>query len=212
MPEFVDLETWPRRSHFEFFKDYDNPYFNICAPVDVTRILKLCKINHGPSFFLATLYLSLKAANEIREFRMRTQDSDVIIHEVVHAGSTILLADDTFAFAYFNYSDDFQTFSEQATSMIDQTRSGFDGLKDRPERHDLIHYTIIPWISFTGFSHARRWGTSDSVPKIVFGKYYERDSHITMPVSVEVHHSLVDGLHVGRFFQRFQEHLDHTIL
>jgi chloramphenicol O-acetyltransferase type A len=29
-----------------------------------------------------------------------------------------------------------------------------------------------------------------------------------MPVSVEVHHALVDGLHVGRFYEAFQRGLD----
>jgi chloramphenicol O-acetyltransferase type A len=28
-----------------------------------------------------------------------------------------------------------------------------------------------------------------------------------MPVSVEVHHALMDGLHVGRYFESFQSHL-----
>jgi len=208
MPDTIDLESWPRKSHFEFFKDYDNPYFNMCATVDVTNILNLCRADNGPSFFIATLFLSLKTINEIREFRMRIRNSDVIVHEVVHAGSTVLLPDDTFAFAYFDFSDDFKTFAAHAKAEIEQTRSGFNGLRDRPEKTDLIHYTIIPWISFTGFSHARRWGTTDSIPKIVFGKYRERDGNVIMPVSIEVHHSLVDGIHVGRFFQRFQELLD----
>ena len=29
-----------------------------------------------------------------------------------------------------------------------------------------------------------------------------------MPVSIEVHHALADGLHVGRYLERFQELLD----
>jgi chloramphenicol O-acetyltransferase type A len=29
-----------------------------------------------------------------------------------------------------------------------------------------------------------------------------------MPVSVEVHHALVDGIHVGRFFEIYQGYLD----
>ena len=29
-----------------------------------------------------------------------------------------------------------------------------------------------------------------------------------MPVSVEVHHALVDGLHVARFYEGFQRRLD----
>jgi chloramphenicol O-acetyltransferase len=31
---------------------------------------------------------------------------------------------------------------------------------------------------------------------------------MTMPVAVEVHHALVDGLDVARFFERFADHLD----
>jgi len=211
MPEIIDLESWPRKSHFDFFKGYDNPFYNICATVDVTKILDHSRADHGPSFFLATLYLSLKTINEIREFRMRIEGSDVIVHEIVHAGSTVLLDDETFAFAYFDYCDDFETFSRQASVVIEKTKSGYGGLEDKPKRHDLIHYTVIPWITFTGFSHARRWGTTDSIPKIVFGRYQKQAETIRMPVSVEVHHSLVDGLHVGRFFQRFQEYLDQPI-
>jgi chloramphenicol O-acetyltransferase type A len=29
-----------------------------------------------------------------------------------------------------------------------------------------------------------------------------------MPVAVDVHHALCDGVHVGRFFERFQANLD----
>jgi chloramphenicol O-acetyltransferase type A len=46
------------------------------------------------------------------------------------------------------------------------------------------------------------------VPKIVFGRHREAGGRRWMPVSVEVHHALVDGLHVGRFFERFQALLD----
>jgi chloramphenicol O-acetyltransferase type A len=63
-------------------------------------------------------------------------------------------------------------------------------------------------VPFTSFSHARRWGTEDAVPKIVFGKHREIGGRRHMPVSVEVHHALVDGLHVGRFYEAFQARLD----
>jgi chloramphenicol O-acetyltransferase len=36
VPRFLDLEHWPRRAAFEFFRGYDNPYFNVCAPLDAT--------------------------------------------------------------------------------------------------------------------------------------------------------------------------------
>lgn len=30
-----------------------------------------------------------------------------------------------------------------------------------------------------------------------------------MPVSVQAHHSFVDGLHIGQFTERLQDFLDH---
>jgi chloramphenicol O-acetyltransferase type A len=63
----------------------------------------------------------------------------------------------------------------------------------------------LPWVSFTSFSHARNWRQQDSIPRIAFGKFIEENDRILLPISVEVHHALVDGLHVGRFLMRLEE-------
>lgn len=207
-PLHLDLATWNRREHFAFYRGYDNPYFNLCAPVDVTQLLERCRSEGGPSFFLASLWASLAAVNEIEALRYRIRGDDVVVHERVHGGSTVLVPDGTFRFGYFDYDPDFRAFAEGATSVLERVRAEMGPLEARPERDDMIHYSIIPWVAFTSFSHARRWGTDDSVPKVVFGRHHREDDIDRMPVSIEVHHALVDGLHVGRFFDRFQHYLD----
>ncbi|NIR48812.1 chloramphenicol acetyltransferase [candidate division KSB1 bacterium] len=201
MPRYLDIESWNRKEQFYFFREYDYPFFNICADVDVTEVLKYCK-RQDISFFQATLFLSLKTANEIEPFRYRIRGDKVLVHEVIHGGSTVLNEDETFSFSYFSYYAGFREFTERAT--VDLEKKSFD---PQDERDDLIHYSIIPWISFTSFSHARKFRKSDSVPKIVFGKYHRQDADTKMPVSVEVHHALMDGIHVGKFFELFQEYL-----
>lgn len=207
-PRRLDLGTWNRRDHFAFYRGYDNPYFNVCAPVDVTRLLERCRSQGGPSFFLASLWASLAAVNEIEELRYRIRGDDVVVHDRVHGGSTVLVPDGTFRFAYFDHDPDFWAFAEGAADVLEGVRAEMGPLEARPERDDLIHASIIPWVAFTSFSHARRWGTDDSVPKVVFGRHHRDGDADRMPVSIEVHHALVDGLHVGRFFERFQYHLD----
>lgn len=207
-PRRLDLSAWNRREHYAFYRGYDNPYFNICAPVEVTRLLERCRSEGGPSFFLASLWASLAAFNEIEELRYRIRGGDVVVHDVVHGGSTVLVPDGTFRFAYFDYDPDFRAFAAGAAAVLERVREERGPLEARPERDDLIHATIIPWIAFTSFSHARRWGTNDSVPKLVLGRHHPDGDTVRMPVSVEVHHALADGLHVGRFFERFQHHLD----
>ncbi|HNZ72690.1 MAG TPA: CatA-like O-acetyltransferase, partial [Prolixibacteraceae bacterium] len=66
----------------------------------------------------------------------------------------------------------------------------------------------IPWLDFTGISHARSFSHPDSCPKISFGKVTEKEGIKTMPVSVHVHHALVDGYHVGLFIDKFQDLLN----
>ena len=204
-PEVLDLEGWKRRRHFEFFRHYERPWFNLCADVDVTALTARCDEPDGPSFFLASLWLSLLAANEIEEFRYRLRDEQVVVYPVIDGGSTVLMPDETFAFAYFDYDPSFPAFAAEGARELERVKSGPGGLDPRTDRDDTIHYSVIPWVSFSSFSHARHRTADPSVPKIVFGKHRWAGGRRLLPVSVEVHHALVDGLHVGRFYQRFEE-------
>ncbi len=210
----LDLTTWNRRAHFDFFRAYDNPYFNITADVDVTALHACSQAAEGPSFAVAAYYLSLRAINAIEPFayRIRREPGDrgavsVIRHPVVHGGSIVLRPDESFTFVYFDYETSYPAFAAGASAALAAGRRA-DQLGARDDRDDLVHYSVIPWVSFTSFSHARRWGTDDAVPKLVFGKHRAVGSRRLMPVSVEVHHALVDGLHVGRYFEHFQAGLD----
>jgi chloramphenicol O-acetyltransferase type A len=203
MATYLDLDAWPRREVFQFFRHFDKPYFNVCVQIDVTSLVALCK-REGFSSFLAYHYLALKAANEIQEFHYRLRKDGVVIHEVIHGGSTLLLPNDTFSFVYFDYDSDFRTFTANAERTINDIKSGDGEFLPRDDHDALIHFTTLPWISFTSFSHARNWGREDSVPKIAFGRFTRIGETVQLPMSVEVHHALMDGLHVGRFVNKME--------
>jgi chloramphenicol O-acetyltransferase type A len=204
MPRFLDTERWPRKAAFEFFRRYDNPYFNVCAPLDATPLVELSRSARDVPFSLACVHLALGAANEYEPFRYRLDAGRVLVHDVLHAATTTLLEEDRLAFIYFDYDDDFTVFRQNA-DVARQALGGGSGEMDvRDDRTDLIHFSSIPWIAFTSISHPRTWRREDSVPKITFGKYHEAGDRMSLPVSVEVHHGLMDGVHVGRFFERLQ--------
>lgn len=48
----------------------------------------------------------------------------------------------------------------------------------------------------------------DSVPHIARGKYTEEGGRLTLGISVEVNHRLIDGLHIGRFFAELTRLID----
>ncbi|MGQ0563112.1 MAG: CatA-like O-acetyltransferase [Gemmatimonadota bacterium] len=100
---YVNLESWPRRSQYEFFRGYESPFFNVCADVRVTQLYRRTREPDAPSFFLASLYLSLRAANQQPEFRLRLRPDGVWAHDTIHGGSTVLRENETFGFAYFDF-------------------------------------------------------------------------------------------------------------
>ena len=103
MTKYLDVANWSRRDLFKFFLSYDNPYFNICLRLDVTEVLSWLRSRATVSVSLANHYFALRVANEIEPFRYRLQDDKVLVHEVINGGTTVLLPDETFTFAYFDY-------------------------------------------------------------------------------------------------------------
>ena len=71
-----------------------------------------------------------------------------------------------------------------------------------------VRYSVLPWISFTAIMHPTNCNSKDSVPRIVFGKYHVVDNKKMMPVSVEVHHGMMDGYHIARYLEEFQKLLN----
>ncbi len=201
--EYLNIERWERKDHFHFFKDFDDPFFNICAEVDVTETLKFTR-ERGFSFFLTTLYLATKAANKVKEFRYRLHDDKVLVHDRIHPASTVLHEDKSFGFCYFQFWEDFSEFYREAEELLHQFKTEKQPLASQDDKTDVIYYTVLPWMSFTSFKHAKKFGTKDSIPRIAFGKYAKKEGRMKMPVSVEVHHALVDGIHVGIFLKLFE--------
>jgi chloramphenicol O-acetyltransferase type A len=205
MAHYLDLATWPRRQLYDFFIDYTQPYFNVCVRLDVTNLVALVR-DRKIKFSLAIHYFGLRIANELEPFRYRLKDGGVFVYDVIDGGTTVLLPNETFAYAYFGYTRDFQQFIEEMGSAVDQIRNGTGELKPT-KRDDVIYHTTLPWIAFTSFSHARTTGRGESIPRFVFGKFVEEHGRLMMPFSVEVHHALMDGIDVGRYLNNFEQAL-----
>jgi chloramphenicol O-acetyltransferase type A len=211
MPHFLDIDGWPRKAAFDFFRGYDNPYFNVCALLEVTRLVKLSREMSDISFSLSSLYIALRTANECEPFRYRLLNGRVLVHDRIHAGTTHLVGGKRLAFVYFDYSENYRTFHEHAEQSKLSAEVAADVIDAQADRTDLIHFSSLPWVSFTSLSNARNWRREDSVPKITVGKYYGTGRQVSMPVSIEVHHALMDGLHVGEYWERLRAHVSDPV-
>ncbi len=207
MKQKLNLDTWNRKEHFLFFKQMEEPLFGVTTTIDCTKAYEKAA-SLGVTFFSYYLHKTLTAVNTIEAFRYRIIGEDIFNFDQINASATVLREDKTFGFSLMEYQEDTILFSEivkKESARIQSTT----GLFTREEYgENLIHFSALPWINFTSFSHARSFTWPDSCPKISFGKMMEENDKKTMAVSIHVHHGLMDGYHVGLFINCLQELLN----
>lgn len=207
MGHFLDLERWPRRDHFHFFLGYEQPFFQLCAEIEVTQAALACKAR-GASFALSCWFACLRAINAVEPLRYRLRGDRVWVHDQIHASTTVLRPDDTFGFCHLPLAQDFATFSREGAAAIHAARATTGLSMEEQQRDDLIYGSMVPWLRITSVGNARRHLQGDSVPRVVMGrKTHHPSGQVTLPVSVEAHHALLDGLHVARLLQHMQDTL-----
>lgn len=198
-----------RKKHFEFFRRMDQPHFNLVANVDISAFLTVVKENQLP-FTPYIVFVLSKVANDIPAFRWRIRGEEVVEHPSVQPSFTVPTeASEVFSFCTVDYHPEVSVFIKRTLATMERMKTDPD-FEDEPGRDDYLFMSAIPWVSFTGLSHAMHYSPADSVPRISWGKYFKQDGRMLMPLAVQAHHAVVDGSDMGRYFQAIQELLDNS--
>lgn len=195
---YLDISTWQRKKQYEFFRGYELPYFNVCADVEVGDALSWCR-EAGASFSRATWFLVQRAVNAVEPFRYRLRGDRVFVYDRISLRTTIANPDGTYRFGAFPWAENFADFNAHADASLASPESEQLGSQEHDDA--VIHGSTLPWLHFKSISHPRKLDGTDCVPKISIGRYIESGGRTLMPVAVDVHHALMDGLHVSHFFE-----------
>jgi len=202
MRKKIEINQLQRKDLFLRYRDYDEPYFSITADVVCTNAYRFAKKNNY-SFFLYYLFMTLEAVNRIPSFKFRIEGDDLFLYDTINAFTTIDHDNRNFGYALIPYFENLDLFMEKAQSaIVDMRLSGHPLSKEHALNN--IHFSTVPWIKFSGISLPRQFKNRESVPKIVFGKMFDEHGEKKIPVSVHVHHGLVDGLHVSEFLNMLE--------
>lgn len=201
--KIIDKASWSRNSQYEFFRQLPAPHFNITANLDVGALVNRRKTDRI-SMFNAVLFAIMTAVNTVPEFRMRFRGNTVVEHSMVHASPTIPIDNDRFAFCSIEYVPDWYTFDMRCTAALEIAKKQNLLVEHVDGTDEWIFLSCLPWINFTAMTNPNN-GPDDCIPRITWGKIVGQNSSWTMPVSVQAHHALVDGIHVGKFYQALSE-------
>lgn len=199
--EYIDLEKWPRKKHFEFFDRADYPYIDLTVQMDITPFIQYVK-SCGHKLFPSLLYCFVKGANEVEAFRYRVLEDRVVKYDKIHGDITVPIEGDLFAFCRVEYKENIHDFLKEVAAAEEKAKKqselvGNDWL-------DVIWVSCNPWFSFTSMSAPTADRKMRSIPLILVGKYYESGGKTLLPVGVKVNHALIDGAHIGKLLTHFE--------
>ncbi len=199
----IDESTWQRAMHCAIFRNSVEPAFCVTFEVDVTEFKKYVKDNNL-SFTMAMVYAVCKCANQVEAFRYRFTDGKVVLFDSIDTAFTYLNKEtNLFKVVNVPMMDDLKEYCIQAKKLAEEQKEYFTG----PLGNDVFQCSPMPWVRYTHISHTNSGKKDNATPLFDWGKYYEKDGRLMMPVSVQAHHSFVDGIHIGEFVNILEEYL-----
>ena len=201
----IDLDTYPRRDHFNHFCAMAYPYAGVTVDVDVTDLLSLCR-EKGYSFYLMVLHAVALAADEVPEFRRRIDHGGIVEYDECPTSHIELKPDGTYAYCTLRHHMPLADYLAQAESARNAAREG-GSIEEEDDVQSMYFISTLPWLHYTQLIQPVACG-EESNPRITWGKYQANDKgRMMMPLSVLAHHALADGIHIAKFYEAFNQQM-----
>lgn len=202
--EKINLENWERRLHYQIFRNSVQPQYCVTFELDITHFLEVIKKHHY-SFTFSFVFAVSKCANQIKEFRYRFVEGNPVIFDKINTAFTYLNKDtELFKVVNVEMTDTLEEYVVLASKKEREQKAYFIA----PLGNDVFQFSAFPWVTYTHISHTDSGNKDNATPLFDWGKYYKKDEKIILPFSVQVHHSFVDGVHIGKFANDLQNYLN----
>ena len=200
----IDEKTWKRSTHCAVFQNCIEPSFCVTFDLDVTKFYREIK-KKGLSFTFALIYIVTECANQIEEFRYRFLDGKIVMFDKIDTAFTYLDKEtELFKVVNVPFKGSMQEYCKTAKHKAQTQKEYFTG----PLGNDVFQFSPMPWVTYRHISHTNSGKKENATPLFDWGKFYEKGARLLLPFSVQVHHSFVDGIHIGKLAGKVQEKLN----
>lgn len=207
----IDLNTWKRKSHYEWFSAFANPCFSITSRLDITNLLEFCEKN-GTSSFATVMYSICKCLNGIQPFKYRVLNGEVYEIAYANVAYTVNVSNDYFVNNRTITSCDYLEFC----SLVKKETEAIRKRKDIQQQFnntaiiDDIYCSCLPWIDFLSIEQPIPdfCPENSCIPRVCWGKYINENDKIMISITITASHALVDGRDMSMAFISLQNIFD----
>ena len=200
----IDENSWKRSLHCKVFRNSIEPSYCVTFELDISNFVARVK-EMKYSFTMAMIFMVSKCANEIEEFRYRFLDSQIVLYDRIDTAFTYMDKEtELFKVVNVKMQDSIEEYNAIAIEKAESQKEYFVG----PLGNDIFQFSPLPWVSYTHISHTNSGKKDNATPLFDWGKFFEKDGKYILPFSVQVHHSFVDGIHIGKLADSLQNQLN----
>ncbi|MEG2191661.1 MAG: CatA-like O-acetyltransferase [Oscillospiraceae bacterium] len=203
----IDMDNWGRKTHFlHYYKDVKCTY-NITCNIDITPLYNRAKAQ-GAQLYPTLIWLVSQGVNTFDFMRFAKDEQGRLgyYQEVNPSFTSMPHNSENFSCLWTEYSPDFKTFYENCTGIIERYSDTKEMIPQVDTPVNCFDISSIPWIEFTGFNLNLHTDGSWLLPIFTTGKLIIEGEKVSLPFSIQVHHSVCDGFHCAKFLEHLQQH------
>ena len=202
--EIINLDTWNRGNLFKFYIEKMRMVMSLTVDMDITPLLQFSKKSRL-KFYPVMLWCVSKIVNAHDEFKYSwDMDGNLIKWDFISPSYADFHKEDgNFTKLVTEFSDDLNEFHDRFLKDREKYKDVRAIAENQPP--NFFDVSCLPWVRYKHFDvHVFDEGKF-LAPVITWGKYEAENGKLVMPLTMNIHHAVVDGFHLSRFFNEIQE-------
>ncbi|MEG1003291.1 MAG: CatA-like O-acetyltransferase [Clostridium sp.] len=203
----INFENWERKECFNHFSSIAKSTYSLTVNMDITKLIDFIKKNNYRLYPTFTWIVS-RSINNYKEFKMGYDDNrNIGYYDTVNPDYSVLndrtKIMDTLC---TKYNSEFKIFYN---NMVDDLNAYKNYGKGTKAQVNSFIVSCLPWITYTSFNASNESEYQFLFPMVTWGKYFEHDNKILMPLTLQIHHAVADGYHCSLFYNDIEQILNY---
>ena len=200
MSKIIDPKTTTRAMAYELWMKAPNPMVTFFKTVDVTNLVRVSR-RRGMKFNMLLDWCIGKAASRVKEFYLLPVGGELVQYDTIAVNTIVKNCTGEVSSCDILFSEDLDTFNRE---YLEHTARVAQTCEDRDLSTDSM---VIGTSAIVDTELDGAVGMNSGIfnnPFMIWGRYRKRLWRYTLPISLQFHHTQMDGAHAGRFLENLQ--------
>ena len=204
MARIIDPKETTRAMAFELWMKAPNPMVTFFKTLDVTNLIRVSR-RRGLKFNMLLDWCIGKAAAGVKEFYMLPVGDQLIAYDSIAVNTIVKNRTGEVSSCDILFTEDLDRFNRE---YLVHTARVAETCVDRDLSEDSM---VIGTSAIIDTEIDGAVGMNSGIfnnPFLIWGRWRRRFLRYRLPISLQFHHTQMDGAHAGRFLERVQQEIN----